>query len=355
MAFHSESRTMGPIVGANHIMEATMIQTTYRALVVRECDGGFVRRIETLETAALPAGDVLIQVQYSSLNYKDALSAGGHRGVTRRYPHTPGVDAAGVVQESRDPEIRPGDQVVVTGYDLGMNTAGGFGQCIRVPSSWVVRLPAGFPPLTAMHYGTAGFTAALALQRLIAAGLTAAQGDVLVTGATGGVGSLAVALLAHTGFRCVAATGKLDQADFLRDLGAAEVIDRRALEEGGERALLKQRWAAVVDTVGGLILANAVKATQPDGLVAACGNAASADLPLTVYPFILRGVSLLGVDSANCDLARRKQLWDKLAGPWNLPGLPRLTRVVGLDDLDPELERIRAGKQVGHVVVNLWA
>jgi putative YhdH/YhfP family quinone oxidoreductase len=260
-----------------------------------------------------------------------------------------------VVAESRDSHFRPGDPVVVHGYDLGMNTPGGFGQMVRVPAAWVVRLPGGFTPFDAMTYGTAGFTAALALQRLLDAGLAAEQGEVLVTGATGGVGSLAVALLRQTGFRCVAATGKLDQADLLRDLGAVEVVDRRLLEADGDKALLRQRWAGVIDTVGGSILANAIKATQANGLVAACGNAASAELPLTVYPFILRGVSLLGVDSANCDIVRRQQLWEKLAGAWRLAGLERLTRVVSLDDLEPEIDRILAGRQVGHVVVDLWA
>lgn len=331
-----------------------MTQATYRGLVVRE-NGDFTRQIETLDTAALPAGDLLVEVRFSSLNYKDALSANGHRGVTRRYPHTPGVDAAGVVAESDDPAFRPGDPVIVHGYDLGMNTAGGFGQMIRVPAAWVVPMPAGMTPFEAMRYGTAGFTAALALQRLLDAGLGAAQGDVLVTGATGGVGSLAVLLLAHTGFRCVAATGKPDQAGWLADLGAAEVIDRRDLEAGSDKALLKGRWAGVIDTVGGPILANAVKSVQTGGAVAACGNAASADLPLTVYPFILRGVSLLGVDSATCAMALRRQLWEKLAGAWKLAGLERITRVVSLDDLNPEIDRILAGRQVGHVVVDLWA
>lgn len=332
-----------------------MSDASYRGLVVREAAGGYTRQIELLDPALLPPGEVLIQVRFSALNYKDALSASGHRGVTRRYPHTPGVDAAGVVEESSDPDFRPGDQVIVHGYDLGMNTAGGFGQMIRVPAAWVVPLPPDLTPFNAMVYGTAGFTAALALQRLIDAGLAAEQGEVLVTGATGGVGTLAVALLAQTGFRCVAATGKLDQAGLLQELGASEVIDRRDLETAGDKPLLKQRWAGVIDTVGGPILAHAVKSSQLDGVVAACGNAASAELPLTVYPFILRGVSLLGIDSANCAMARRRQIWEKLAGPWKLTGLERITRVVRLDDLDPELERILAGQQVGHVVIDLWA
>jgi alcohol dehydrogenase len=331
-----------------------MDPTSFRALVVRETADGFTRQIETRDLAALPAGDVLIRVHHSALNYKDALSAYGNRGVTRSYPHTPGVDAAGVVVESADPAFVAGAPVLVTGYDLGMNTAGGFGQFIRVPAAWVVPIPAALSPLAAMTVGTAGFTAALALQRLLDAGLTPQAGDVLVTGATGGVGSLAVLLLAHCGFRCVAATGKLDHAPYLRDLGAVEVIDRRELEDASARPLLKQRWAGAIDTVGGVILATALRATQAGGAVAACGNAASPDLALTVYPFILRGVSLLGVDSANCPMDVRRALWEKLAGPWHPPGLARVTRRVALDALAPELERILHGAQVGHVVVDLW-
>jgi putative YhdH/YhfP family quinone oxidoreductase len=330
-----------------------MTLATFRALVVRAAGGGYTRQVEERTTADLPAGDVLIRVHYSALNYKDALSATGHHGVTRTYPHTPGVDAAGVVVESQDPALCPGDAVIVTGYDLGMNTAGGFGQMIRVPAAWAVPLPAGLALYDAMVLGTAGLTAALALHRLLAAGLAPGQGDVLVTGATGGVGSHAVALLAHLGFQVAAATGKLDQASWLAELGAAEVIDRRTLDDPSGKPLLKQRWAAAIDTVGGSLLATALRATQHGGWVAACGNAASADLSLTVYPFILRGVSLLGIDSANCPQATRRELWAKLAGPWRAPGLERLTRVVRLDELNPEIDRILRGRQVGHVVVDL--
>lgn len=331
-----------------------MSRLSFRALVVRTAGDGVERRLETRTIDDLPPGDVLIQVRYSSLNYKDALSASGHRGVTRAFPHTPGIDAAGTVAASKDPAFRPGDPVLVSGYDLGQNTAGGFGQYIRVPAGWVLPLPPGLSLETSMMWGTAGFTAALALQRLLDAGLAPGHGDVLVTGATGGVGSLAVALLAHTGFRCVAATGKLDQASWLRELGAAEVIDRRELEAEPAKPLLSQRWAGGIDTVGGPILATAIKAARIGGAVAACGNAASPDLPLTVYPFILRGVSLLGVDSANCSLETRRRIWEKLAGPWRVAGLERINRVVTLDTLEPEIVRILQGRQIGHVLVALW-
>jgi putative YhdH/YhfP family quinone oxidoreductase len=326
----------------------------FRALVVHSTENGIHRQIEERTEASLPAGELLVRVCYSSLNYKDGLSASGHRGVTRRYPHTPGVDAAGIVEASDTAAFQPGAQVIVHGYDLGMNTPGGFGQYIQVPAGWALPLPTGLDLYTSMVWGTAGFTAALALRRLLDAGLTPERGEVLVTGATGGVGSLAVALLAHTGFRCVAATGKLDQAPLLYELGATEVIDRQTLESDQEKALLPPRWAGVIDTVGGRILANAIKSTQANGAIAACGNAASPDLNLTVFPFILRGVSLLGVDSANCTLETRRAIWTQIAGPWRAPGLERFIRCVTLEGLEPEIERILQGRQVGHVIVDLW-
>ncbi len=331
-----------------------MTTQTYQALVVRVENDVVARRVETCAVDDLPPGDVLIRVRYSSLNYKDAISANGNRGVTRRYPHTPGVDAVGEVVASTHAAIAPGAAVVVGGYDLGMNTAGGFGQYIRVPAAWVAPQPPGVDAWTVAALGSAGFTAALCLHRLELAGLTPAAGEVLVTGATGGVGSVAVALLAKLGYRVVAATGKLDQAPLLRELGAAEVVDRAAIVGDAERALLKQRWAGVIDAVGGTILAGAIKATRAGGLVAACGNAASPDLPLTVYPFILRGVSLLGVDAANSDFAVRRLVWSKLAGPWRVDGLDRLITVTDLQGLNAYIERMLAGQLTGRVIVKLW-
>jgi acrylyl-CoA reductase (NADPH) len=331
-----------------------MDPTRYHALVVRETDQGFTRQVEQCDIADLPPGDVLIQVRYSSLNYKDALSANGNRGVTRRYPHTPGVDAVGKVVESIDPDIQPGDLVIASGYDLGMNTAGGFGQYIRVPADWVVPQPTRLDAFSTMALGTAGFTAALCLHKLESAGLCPELGEVLVTGATGGVGSLSVALLAKLGYHVVAATGKLDQASTLCQLGAAEVIHRSTLEENPEKALLKQRWAGVIDTVGGPILAGALRSTKANGWVTACGNVASPELALTVYPFILRGVSLLGVDAATCSLAIRRQLIEKLAGPWRLTLPDDLITVTDLSGLSDEIDRTLQGQQVGRVVVDLW-
>jgi putative YhdH/YhfP family quinone oxidoreductase len=235
-----------------------------------------------------------------------------------------------------------------------MNTAGGFGQYIRVPATWLLPLPHGVDPLSTMVLGTAGFTAALSLYKLENAGLRPEMGDVLVTGATGGVGSLAVALLAKAGYRVVAATGKLDHAPLLQTLGAAEVIHRSTLTEGADKALLKQRWAAVIDTVGGPILAGAIKATLANGCVTTCGNVASPDLPLTVYPFILRGVSLLGIDAANTPLEIRRMILAKLLTSWRIDLPPQIITITDLAGLSAQIERTLQGQQVGRVVVDLW-
>lgn len=290
---------------------------SFEALVVREAEQGvMVRRMERRQTDDLPPGDVLVRVLFSSLNYKDALSAAGNRGVTKRYPHIPGIDAAGVVVWSDHADLRPGDEVLVCGYDLGMNTSGGFGQYIRVPAAWVLPRPATLTAEQAMQIGTAGFTAAQSVSALLKAGLKPTDGPVLVTGATGGVGTFAIALLSHNGFTVTAATGKVDAHPFLRRLGATDFLSREQATAGQERMLLRERWAGVVDTVGGQILAAAIKSTKYGGIVACCGNAASGELPVSVYPFILRGVTLTGIDSAQCPLVRRKEIWELLAGKW---------------------------------------
>jgi putative YhdH/YhfP family quinone oxidoreductase len=329
---------------------------TFQAFVVAEqADGTFTHTIEAHPLANLPPGEVLIKVAYSSLNYKDALSATGNKGVTRHYPHTPGIDAAGVVVAADSNTFQPGDQVLVTGYDLGMNTAGGFGGFIRVPAAWVIPLPDGLTLAEAMAYGTAGLTAAICLLRLEDQGLTPDQGEVLVTGATGGVGSIAVSLLAKMGYTVVAATGKTEQRDFLTALGATTVIHRDEVNDETSRLLLKERWAGVVDTVGGNMLATALKSTQYGHSVACCGLAASAELPIAVYPFILRGVNLLGVDSVNIDMPTRLKLWQRLANAWKLPHLDTIAQERTLTGLYPEIERILAGQQVGRIVVKLPA
>jgi len=329
-------------------------QRTFKALVVHEQpDRQFIRRIEERALADLPEGDVLVRVHYSSLNYKDALSAAGHKGVTRNYPHTPGIDAAGIVEESVHPRFKVGEPVIVTSYDLGMNTAGGFGQYIRVPAGWVVHLPDSLTLRQSMIYGTAGFTAALSISALERHGVTPDQGQILVTGATGGVGSLAVGLLAQIGYQVVAATGKMEQAGFLEGLGAVEVIHRDEVRDTTGRPLLKQRWAGAVDTVGGEYLASVLKATRYGGAVTCCGLVASPELVTTVYPFILRSVSLLGVDSQDCPMHTRSWLWQRLSTEWRLAKLEQLASECTLDGLEAGIQRILQGKQAGRLVVNL--
>ncbi len=327
----------------------------FRAMVVSETeDKKFNRKITDRNINDLPEGDVLLKVEYSSLNYKDALSATGNRGVTRRFPHTPGVDAAGVVDNSMTDRFTKGDQVIVHGYDLGMDTSGGFGQYIRVPSEWVVNLPEHLTLKEAMMYGTAGFTAALSVYRLTENKINPGSGKILVTGATGGVGCMAVAILAKAGFEIVASTGKCDQVEFLKSIGASEVISREESMDQTDKLLLKGLWAGVVDTVGGDILAAAIKSTNQRGVVTTCGNVASHDLNINVYPFILRGVTLAGIDSASCPMDLRTKIWGKMSSDWKLGNLETLTRTVSLDDLDNEIDTILKGAQVGRVVVDLW-
>ena len=326
----------------------------FQALLVSEDSPGHFRpEVVARDIAELPAGEVLIRVRYSSLNYKDALSASGNRGVTRQYPHTPGIDAAGVVEQSTVSEFAPGDEVIVTGYDLGMNTAGGFGQYIRVPSAWLLKRPQGLALREAMMLGTAGLTAALCVAKLEQAGLTPEAGTVLVTGATGGVGSIAVALLASLGYRVAAATGKVGQEEFLRGLGASQVVRREELQDGTAKPMLKEQWAAAVDTVGGDILFNVVKSLQYGGSVACCGLTAGVNFQASVLPFILRGVNLLGVDSVELPLVVKASMWDKLSLQWKIANLAALTHEVNLSELPAAIEQILAGKLVGRVLVNL--
>ena len=332
---------------------------TFRAFQVTKTtspEGGrptFARAVVEREVEDLPAGELLVDVAYSSLNYKDALSATGNPGVTRNFPHTPGIDAAGRVAASSSPDFAVGDAVIVTGFDLGMNTAGGFAQKVRVPAAWAVRMPAGLDARAAMILGTAGFTAALCVEKLqVVGGMTPAAGPVLVTGATGGVGSVAVRLLAKLCYEVHAATGKAAQHDFLRELGASAVLPREEALAGAERSLGRERWGGVVDTVGGTVLANAIKALRYGGSAAACGLAASADLPATVLPFILRHVNLLGVDSVELPLPRKAAIWGKLAGPWRLDGLERLATSLTLEALSAAVDRILAGEMVGRALVD---
>lgn len=329
-----------------------MSNTPFQALVVRQDNDTFSRKIETRYLDDLPPGEVLVRVLYSSLNYKDALSAIGNRGVTRKYPHTPGIDAAGVVAASDAPDIGVDDEVIVSCYDLGMNTSGGFADYIRVPAAWVVKKPAGLGLKEAMIYGTAGFTAALSVYKLMNQGVRPEDGPILVTGATGGVGSVAVAILAREGFHVTAASGKAAE-DYLAALGAEEIISRDQVSGGADRALLRPRWAGVIDTVGGEILAKALKTTKPCGAVTCCGNVASGDLPITVYPFILRGVTLIGIDAAECPLPLRQTIWNKLGSTWKLTMLPDLGREISMAQLSDHIDLMLEGKIKGRLVVKV--
>jgi putative YhdH/YhfP family quinone oxidoreductase len=326
----------------------------FTALQAREAASGqFEQVVVQRDIAELPAGELLIRVRYTSLNYKDALSASGNRGVTKHFPHSPGIDAAGVVESSSVSEFSAGDEVIVTGYDLGMNTSGGFAQYVRVPASWAIKRPKGLSLREAMVLGTAGLTAALCIDKLEQAGVATDAGPVLVTGATGGVGSIAVALLAKLGYSVAASTGKADQGEWLQRLGASQIVPRSALQEGAERPLLKEQWAGAVDTVGGEILFNVVKALRYGGSAACCGLTAGVSFNASVLPFILRGVNLLGVDSVELPLVVKASMWDKLSVQWKIPELDRLTTEIGLEQLPGAITQILAGKSLGRILVRV--
>ncbi|MBU2643314.1 YhdH/YhfP family quinone oxidoreductase [bacterium] len=332
-----------------------MENKTFKAMVVTEtAEKTFTRAITTRSIEDLPAGEVLIKVAYSSLNYKDALSATGNKGVTRNYPHTPGIDTAGVVAESQSDMFKPGEEVIVTSYDLGMNTSGGFAEYVRVPADWVVKLPAGLTMKEAMIYGTAGFTAGMSVNALIHM-VKPDHGEVLVTGASGGVGSVAVSILTKLGYSVVAVGGIVEEKAYLTGIGAREVISREDAADTSGKPVLKARWAGVIDTVGGDILATAIKSTKYNGSVTCCGNAASPDLPLSVFPFILRNVRLLGIDSQNCPMALRTRIWEKLAGEWRLDGLADISSEITLEDLDNRIQLMLQGKNKGRTVVRVNA
>jgi alcohol dehydrogenase len=329
--------------------------TTFRAfLVEKNEDGTFTRSVVDRELDDLPAGELLIDVKFSSLNYKDALSATGNPGVTRSYPHTPGIDAAGTILESTVSNFTAGDEVVVIGFDLGMNTSGGFSERVRVPAAWAVPLPQGLSLEEAMILGTAGFTAALSIHKLERAGMSPEGGPILVSGATGGVGSVAIKLLDQLGYEPHAVTGKEDQHEFLRSIGAREILSREDLEAGGDRPLLKELWGGVVDTVGGGMLFNAIKGLRYGQSAAACGLVNSPNIPATVLPFILRHVNLLGIDSVELPLSKKIEIWDKLAGVWKLTGLTELKKsTLSLNTLSEAIETILNGEMVGRGVVDL--
>ncbi|MCF6266786.1 MAG: YhdH/YhfP family quinone oxidoreductase [Desulfuromusa sp.] len=330
------------------------MSTEFKALLVEQPEKKvFTRSVVTRSLNDLPEGELVVKVHYSSLNFKDALSAVGNPGVTRNFPHTPGIDAAGEVVSCSDGSFQPGDKVIVTSYDLGMETDGGFGQMIRVPSKWALALPAGLSLKESMMLGTAGLTAALSVRELLENGVTPEQGSVLVTGATGGVGSLAVAILAKIGFQVTAVTGKLEETAYLEGLGAERVIDRETLLKGNERPMLKPTWAGVVDCVGGDMLAAAIKSAQYNGVVTCCGLVGSIDFAVSVFPFILRGVRLIGIDSAECPMDRRTQVWQRLASEWKLDNLAAMVDEITLDGLEEKVQLMLKGGLKRRGLVNL--
>ncbi len=320
--------------------------------LVRKRDDGTVEAgVETITLEDLPAGDVVVRVDCSSLNYKDAMAARGHPGIVRRFPHVPGVDAAGHVVSSSDAAFHEGDPVLVTGYRQGAEQWGGYAAYVRVPAGWVVPLPDGMTLQQSMAYGTAGFTAAQSVAALMRNRVEPSDGQIVVTGATGGVGSLSVALLAKAKFQVVAVTGKAAQHDFLRQLGAVQILSREDVHDTTDRPLLASRWAGAVDTVGGVTLSTVLRSIGHRGCVAACGLVGGTDIPVTVYPFILRGVTLAGIDSAQCPMDERLWIWNQLAGPWKLDNLESMITTVDLSGLDDRVDDILAGKIAGRVLV----
>ncbi len=327
---------------------------SFKALVVEETlDDSFERSVRDWNINKLPENDVLIRVHYSSLNYKDALSATGNKGITKQYPHIPGIDAAGTVEESNDDRFQSGDSVIVTSYDLGQNTSGGFGQYIRVPGDWIVPLPDALNLHESMILGTAGLTAAIGIHHLQNNNIKPDDGPILVTGATGGVGTLGITMLSKIGYEVVAATGKMNRTDFLKEIGANKVIHRNEVQDNSSKPLLKSRWAGVIDTVGGIMLDTAIRQTKHNGTVACCGNVLGHELHTNVYPFILRGVVLAGIDSGNCLMDLRAKLWQNMATKWKSDHLEKIAKECTLDELNDEINRILDGQQVGRVLVNL--
>jgi acrylyl-CoA reductase (NADPH) len=328
---------------------------TFRALVLHEKSGKVVPRIEAIEEERLPPGEVTVAVEYSTLNYKDGMILQGIGRLVRHYPHVPGIDFAGTVERSESPEFKPGDPVILTGWRVGEVRWGGYAGKARVPASYLVPRPAGLSARQAMAIGTAGFTAMLAVIALERHGLEPDAGDVLVTGAAGGVGSVAVALLSRLGHRVVASTGRPEQREYLTRLGAADLLDRASLAAKPARPLDTERWAGAVDAVGGTTLATILTQLKYRASVAACGLAGGSDLPASVIPFLLRGVNLLGIDSVMCPREERVQAWNRLVHDLPLDKLDRMTETIPLSALPEAAPKILAGQTRGRIVVDVSA
>lgn len=323
----------------------------FKAIRIFEEEGKFNPRVIERDINELPEGEVLVKVAYSSLNYKDALSCIGNRGVTREFPHTPGIDAAGVVVESKSEDISVGEEVILTGYDLGMNTDGGFGEYVRVPATWIVKKPKEITLKEAMIYGTAGFTSALSVYELVAV-VKPEAGPVLVIGASGGVGSHSVKFLVKLGYEVIGVVGSDKERDYVLSLGAKGTISREEADDKSGKAMLRQQWAGVIDTVGGNPLSTAIRSTNYAGVVTTCGNVAGGDLDvMNVYPFILRGVRLIGIDSVNCPKAKREEVWEKLSSSWKGENLELGVEEVDLENILGKVEKMLKSELVGRVIL----
>jgi acrylyl-CoA reductase (NADPH) len=324
----------------------------FKAIVIDKAEGGQKVALTDFDEAGLMDGDVTVRPEWSTVNYKDGLALTGKAPVIRRFPMIAGVDLAGTVESSSHPQWKAGDRVVLNGWGLGETHLGAYAQKARVRGDWLVALPAGMSARDAMAIGTAGYTAMLAVMALERHGLTPAHGPIIVTGAAGGVGSVAVALLARLGFAVIASTGRPSEADYLKRLGAGEIIERQELA-GPAKPLAKERWAGGIDAVGSTTLANVLSMTRYGGAVAACGLAGGMDLPATVAPFILRGVSLIGIDSVMCPLDRRREAWKRLASELDRGSLAAMTSEIGLHEVIDAGRRIVAGEVRGRIVVKV--
>lgn len=324
---------------------------SFKALVVNKNDNDFTVNIETLHLNDLPEGEVLIEVAYSSVNYKDGLAAIPDGKIVSTYPFVPGIDLAGTVVSSEDSRFKEGDKVIATSYEIGVTHYGGFSEYARIPAEWIVPLPEGLTLKEAMTFGTAGFTAALSVQYLQDNGVKPDDGQVLVSGATGGVGSAAVSMLSKLGYEVVASTGKESEHEYLKSIGAKEIISREDLLPEKIRPLDKQRWAGAVDPVGGKTLAYILSTTKYGGTVAVSGLTGGPNVPTTVFPFILRGVKLIGVDSVYCPMPVRQKLWQRLASDLKPEKLDTITREITLEELPQALKDILQGKLTGRTIV----
>ncbi|HVX98956.1 MAG TPA: MDR family oxidoreductase [Pseudorhodoplanes sp.] len=326
--------------------------STFKAIVIEKNDGGQNVALKEFDEKDLMDGDVTVRVEYSTINYKDGLAVTGKAPVVRRFPMIAGIDLAGAVESSANPAWKPGDRVILNGWGLGETHLGAYAEKVRVKGDWLVRMPASMSARETMAIGTAGYTAMLAIIALERAGLTPERGPIVVTGAAGGVGSVAVAILSWLGYHVIASTGRMSEADYLRKLGAAEVIDRQELS-GPAKPLAKERWAGGIDSVGSTTLANVLSMTQYGGAVAACGLAGGMDLPGSVAPFILRGVSLLGIDSVMCPRARREEAWKRLETDLDPAKLQAITTEIGLAEVIATAPKILGGQVRGRIVVKI--